>query len=37
MTPRAPAVWLAVRSLLWTVLLPGVMAGYIPWRFFGGL
>ncbi|MEO8449110.1 MAG: isoprenylcysteine carboxylmethyltransferase family protein [Gemmatimonadota bacterium] len=25
---------LALRSLLWTVL-PGVMAGYIPWRYFG--
>jgi protein-S-isoprenylcysteine O-methyltransferase Ste14 len=29
------AVSLAVRSLLWTVLLPGVFAGYLPWRFFG--
>ena len=29
------AVWLAVRSLVWTVLLPGVVAGYVPWRFFG--
>jgi protein-S-isoprenylcysteine O-methyltransferase Ste14 len=28
-------VWLAARSLLWTVLLPGAIAGYIPWRFFG--
>lgn len=28
-------MWLAVRSLLWTVLLPGVFAGYLPWRFFG--
>ena len=26
---------LALRSLLWTILLPGVVAGYIPWRFFG--
>ena len=26
---------LALRSLLWTVLLPGMIAGYIPWRFFG--
>jgi len=24
-----------LRSLLWTVLLPGVVAGYVPWRFFG--
>jgi len=27
--------WLALRSLLWTALLPGVLAGYVPWRFFG--
>ena len=27
--------WLAVRSLLWTILLPGFFAGYVPWRFFG--
>lgn len=26
---------LAVRSLAWTVLLPGLFAGYLPWRFFG--
>lgn len=26
---------LALRSVLWTVLLPGFFAGYIPWRFFG--
>jgi protein-S-isoprenylcysteine O-methyltransferase Ste14 len=30
-----PALWLAVRSLLWTVLLPGLFAGYLPWRYFG--
>lgn len=34
MTVRA-AAWLAVRSLIWTILLPGMMAGYLPWRFFG--
>ena len=28
-------VWLALRSLAWTVLLPGLFAGYIPWRYFG--
>jgi protein-S-isoprenylcysteine O-methyltransferase Ste14 len=28
-------VTLALRSLLWTVLFPGVVAGYVPWRFFG--
>ena len=27
--------WLAARSLLWAVILPGTMAGYIPWRYFG--
>lgn len=32
---RWPGVWLAVRSLVWTVLLPGTVAGYVPWRFFG--
>jgi protein-S-isoprenylcysteine O-methyltransferase Ste14 len=28
-------IWLAIRSLAWTVLLPGLFAGYFPWRFFG--
>jgi protein-S-isoprenylcysteine O-methyltransferase Ste14 len=28
-------IWLALRSLLWTILLPGVFAGYVPWAFFG--
>jgi protein-S-isoprenylcysteine O-methyltransferase Ste14 len=26
---------LVLRSLLWTVLLPGIFAGYVPWRYFG--
>ena len=26
---------LALRSLLWTVLLPGMIAGYVPWRWLG--
>lgn len=26
---------LALRSMLWTILLPGVFAGYVPWRYFG--
>jgi len=26
---------LALRGLLWTLLLPGMVAGYIPWRFYG--
>jgi hypothetical protein len=32
---RAQSAWLALRSLVWTLLLPGVVAGYLPWRFFG--
>src|SRR5574341_1034519 len=28
-------ILLALRSLLWTALLPGLFAGYVPWRFFG--
>jgi len=26
---------LALRSLLWTILFPGLVAGYLPWRYFG--
>jgi len=26
---------LFLRSLLWTILLPGFFAGYLPWRYFG--
>ena len=29
------SVLLALRSLLWAILLPGFFAGYIPWRYFG--
>lgn len=29
------SVGLILRSLLWTVLFPGLFAGYLPWRFFG--
>ena len=29
------SVFLALRSVLWAVLLPGFVAGYVPWRFFG--
>jgi protein-S-isoprenylcysteine O-methyltransferase Ste14 len=32
---RGSSVWLALRSLLWTILLPGFFAGYVPWRYFG--
>lgn len=28
-------VWLAARSLLWAVVLPGTMTVYLPWRYFG--
>ena len=27
--------WLALRSLVWTVALPGMVAGYVPWRYVG--
>jgi protein-S-isoprenylcysteine O-methyltransferase Ste14 len=26
---------LAVRSIAWTVVIPGIVVGYLPWRFFG--
>jgi protein-S-isoprenylcysteine O-methyltransferase Ste14 len=29
------SAWLATRSLLWALLLPGFFAGYVPWRYFG--
>lgn len=29
------AVWLAVKSIAWTILLPGMVAGYVPWTRFG--
>jgi protein-S-isoprenylcysteine O-methyltransferase Ste14 len=35
MNARSPSAWLAVRSAVWTILLPGFFAGYVPWRFFG--
>ena len=28
-------VWLTLRSLFWTIVFPGTVAGYLPWRFFG--
>lgn len=28
-------MWLALRSLAWAILLPGMVAGYVPWRFLG--
>ena len=35
MRSRTSSIGLAARSLLWTILLPGLFAGYIPWRYFG--
>jgi protein-S-isoprenylcysteine O-methyltransferase Ste14 len=35
MNNLAPTISLAVRNLAWTVLLPGIFAGYLPWRYFG--
>lgn len=29
------SIGLALRSILWTALLPGLFAGYVPLRFFG--
>jgi protein-S-isoprenylcysteine O-methyltransferase Ste14 len=34
-TRRWPNVWLGIRSIAWTVLIPGLFAGYLPWRYFG--
>ena len=31
----ARASLLAMRSVFWAALLPGVVAGYVPWRYFG--
>jgi len=28
------SIWLALRSVAWAILFPGMVAGYIPWRFF---
>jgi protein-S-isoprenylcysteine O-methyltransferase Ste14 len=32
---RRSNAWLASRSLAWTLLIPGIFAGYVPWRYFG--
>ncbi|HEY6223264.1 MAG TPA: isoprenylcysteine carboxylmethyltransferase family protein [Gemmatimonadales bacterium] len=29
------SLWLALRSLVWTVALPGMVVGYVPWRYVG--
>lgn len=32
---RFAAAGLALRSLFWTLAFPGVVAGFVPWRWFG--
>jgi len=32
---RLGTIGLALRSLLWTFLLPGTVAGWVPWVYFG--
>jgi protein-S-isoprenylcysteine O-methyltransferase Ste14 len=32
---RWHSIGLAARSLIWAALLPGLFAGYLPWRYFG--
>jgi protein-S-isoprenylcysteine O-methyltransferase Ste14 len=32
---RLDNIRLGIRSLFWAVLVPGTVAGYLPWRFFG--
>ena len=29
------SLWLALRSAAWTAAFPGMVAGYLPWRYFG--
>ncbi len=29
------SLWLAFRSIAWAVMVPGLLAGYVPWRYFG--
>lgn len=33
--PRRISPWLALRSLAWTILIPGTVTGFLPWRYFG--
>ena len=28
-------IWLTIRCLFWAAALPGMVAGYVPWRFVG--
>jgi protein-S-isoprenylcysteine O-methyltransferase Ste14 len=32
---RLSSFWLGIRSIAWAAVLPGLFAGYMPWRFFG--
>lgn len=34
-TTRRIQIWLAVWSLAWTILLPRMSVGFVPWRYFG--
>lgn len=27
--------WLTLRSVVWTILVPGVVVGFVPWQFVG--
>jgi protein-S-isoprenylcysteine O-methyltransferase Ste14 len=27
--------WLLLRTIFWTLAFPGVVAGFVPWRYFG--
>ena len=29
------SIWLALRAILWTLMLPGFFGFYLPWRYFG--
>ena len=28
-------IWLFLRSAFWTIAFPGIIAGFVPWRYFG--
>ena len=28
-------MWLVIRSIVWTIVIPGLVIFYIPWTFFG--
>lgn len=35
MNRAVDAVWLGVKSLTATILFPGTLAGFVPWRYYG--